>query len=108
MMESDCRLDESLIEQSEVSLLVPPHLLPHLMGLKIAAGVEKKYSLVEPVRHRFPARNCLNLHATAPILPVRQTDQSTELTGLAQGKSDKVRQGGTLLLHNPHGSVSFL
>jgi hypothetical protein len=54
MMESDSSLDQPLIEQSEASTLLPPHIFPGFMGVKIAPGIEKIYSPVEQMQ-RTPA-----------------------------------------------------
>jgi hypothetical protein len=51
MMQTDSRLHQSLVKEPERPPSIPPHILPSLVGLEIAASVEKINSVLKKVGH---------------------------------------------------------
>lgn len=49
MVESDCRLDQTLAKLSPRALEFSPKVFPHFVGFKVPAGVKKIYAFGKPV-----------------------------------------------------------
>jgi hypothetical protein len=52
VVQSDGCLDQTLIEESQRTLGLPPQVLPGLVSLEVLAEVEKIYSVLKQIGHR--------------------------------------------------------
>ena len=59
MVQPNSGMDQPLVKVPGGTSGRSPHVLPYLMGLKIATGVEKIYSLAEQIGHAISLANLL-------------------------------------------------
>src|ERR1051326_6708672 len=87
MVQTDGGLNQSLIKEPELSPLLPPHVFPRFVSLKIALRVKKNYSVAEPVSHPIAPIKYLKRLLSAYILRLRQTAQHTGVSTFTQPKN---------------------
>jgi len=59
MVKADGRLNQTLVKEPEGPFCGPPQVFPTLVGLKIAPGIEKIYSVTQEVCHANNLRKLL-------------------------------------------------
>src|ERR1051326_497476 len=106
VMQTDGRLNQTLIEKAERSPGFAPQVLPSLMSLKIPPGIEKIYSVSQKVCHAKNAGKLLRNLAKKRSVRVR-THNYTGPPRRQQPVCSNLSQQGSLLLQSHTHSVSF-